>query len=97
MSQLPDTLNSYWLWREIREKLHLSNPSYRYWRETPSIKLNNKYIFLKKNTLPSKYAHIEPSLTDLSGYLPIRYAADRFHVNEHIFCYEKMRLYHLFE
>jgi hypothetical protein len=97
MSALPNLLNSYWLWREVREKLELSNPSYKYWRDTPHLKLNNKYIFVQKNTLPQKYTHIEPILTDLSGYLPIRYASDQLHVNEHVFSYEKMRLHKMFE
>ena len=97
MSALPNLLNSYWLWREVREKLDLSNPSYKYWKDTPNLKLNNKYLFVQKNSLPQKYAYIEPILTDLSGYLPIRYASDQLHVSEHIFCYEKMRLYKEFE
>ncbi|WP_345992852.1 hypothetical protein [Sulfurimonas sp. HSL-1716] len=97
MSHLPNTLNSYWLWREVREKLHVSNPVYKYWKDTPNIKLNNKYVFVQKNTLPKKYEHIEPILTDLSGYLPIKYASDRLHINEHVFSYEKMRLYKEFE
>ncbi len=97
MSAFTSKLNSYWLWLEIREKLNLSNPSYKYWHSTINIKLNNKYIFLKKNTLPKKYQFIESSLTDLSGYLPIRYAAHHLHVNEHVFSYEKMKLYNKFE
>ncbi len=97
MPTFADKLNSYWLWLEVREKLSLSNPSYKYWKNTVNIKLNNKYIFLKKDTLPKKYQFIENSLTDLSGYLPIRYAAHHLHVNEHIFSYEKMRLYDNFE
>lgn len=40
---------------------------------------------------------MQPILTDLSGYLPIKYASDQLHVNEHIFSYEKMRLYKEFE
>jgi hypothetical protein len=59
--------------------------------------LNNKYIFVKKETLPDKYQYIEPSLTDLTGYLPIKYASDQLHVNEHIFSYEKMKFYKEFE
>ncbi len=97
MSHLPSTLNSYWLWREVSSKLGVSNPLYKYWKETPNLKLNNKYIFVQKNTLPKKYDYIEPVLTDLSGYLPIKYASDRLHVNEHIFSYEKMKLYKEFE
>lgn len=97
MSHLPNTLNSFWLWREVSSKLGVSNPLYKYWKSTPNIKLNNKYIFIQKNTLPKKYDHIEPILTDLSGYLPIKYASDRLHVNEHIFSYEKMKLYKEFE
>ncbi len=97
MSHLPSTLNSYWLWREVSSKLGVSNPLYKYWRDTPNLKLNNKYIFVQKHTLPKKYDYIEPVLTDLSGHLPIKYASDRLHVNEHIFSYEKMKLYKEFE
>jgi len=97
MSHLPNTLNSFWLWREVSSKLGVSNPAYKYWRDTPSLKLNNKYVFIQKNTLPEKHEHVENILTDLSGYLPIKYASDRLHVNEHIFSYEKMKLYKEFE
>jgi hypothetical protein len=97
MSHLPNTLNSYWLWREISSKLGVSNPTYKYWRESKNLKLNNKYIFIQKNTLPQKHMYIENVLTDLSGYLPIKYASDRLHVSEHIFSYEKMKLYREFE
>lgn len=97
MSHLPNTLNSFWLWREVSKKLGVSNPAYKYWKNTPNLKLNNKYIFIQKETLPQKYEHVEPILTDLSGHLPIKYASDRLHVNEHIFSYEKMKLYKEFE
>ena len=97
ISYLPNTLNSFWLWREVSSKLGVSNPLYKYWKDTPNLKLNNKYIFVQKNRLPKKYEYIEPILTDLSGYLPIKFASDRLHVNEHIFSYEKMRLYKEFE
>lgn len=97
MSYLPNTLNSYWLWREVSSKLGVSNPAYKYWKNTPNLKLNNKYIFIQKETLPSKHSHVEKILTDLSGHLPIKYASDRLHVNEHIFSYEKMKLYKEFE
>jgi len=97
MSHLPTTLNSYWLWREISSKLGVSNPAYKYWKNTPSLKLNNKYIFLQKNTLPPKHLHVEEILTDLSGYLPIKYASDQLHVNEHLFSYDKMKLHNEFE
>lgn len=97
MSYLPSTLNSFWLWREVSSKLAISNPAYKYWKNTPTLKLNNKYIFVQKNTLPKKHEHIEDILTDLSGYLPIRYASDQLHVNEHLFSYEKMKLYKEFE
>ncbi len=97
MSSLPNKLDSYWLWKEVRSHLGLSNPSYKYWRDTPHIKLNNKYVFVKKHTLPKKYAYVEEILTDLSGYLPTKYAADALHVNEHVFSYPKMRLYKEFE
>ncbi|MEA3330403.1 MAG: hypothetical protein U9Q29_01765 [Campylobacterota bacterium] len=97
MSHFPNTLNSFWLWREVSSKLGVSNPLYKYWKETPSLKLNNKYIFVEKNRLPAKYEYIEPILTDLSGHLPIKFASDRLHVNEHIFSYDKMKLYKEFE
>ncbi len=97
MSSLPNKLDSYWLWKEVRSKIGLSNPSYKYWRDTPHMKLNNKYVFVKKHTLPQKYAYIEEILTDLSGYLPTKYAADALHVSEHIFSYPKMRLHKEFE
>ena len=97
MSYLPNTLNSFWLWREISSKLGVSNPAYKYWKSTPNLKLNNKYIFLQKKTLPTKYEYVEAMLTDLSGHLPIKFASDRLHVNEHIFSYEKMKLYKEFE
>jgi len=97
MSHLPNILNSFWLWREVSSKLGVSNPAYKYWRDTPNLKLNNKYVFVQKNRLPQKYEYIENILTDLSGYLPIKFASDQLHVNEHIFSYEKMRLYKEFE
>jgi len=55
VSHLPSKLNSYWLWREVSSKLGLSNPTYRYWKNTPNLKLNNKYLFIQKKTLPQKY------------------------------------------
>jgi len=97
MSHLPSTLNSFWLWREVSSKLGVSNPAYKYWKNTPNIKLNNKYIFIQKETLPPKHEHIESVLTDLSGFLPIKFASDQLHVNEHIFSYEKMKLYKEFD
>ncbi len=97
MSHIPNTLNSFWLWREVSSKLGVSNPAYKYWKNTPTLKLNNKYLFIQKNTLPSKHEHVENILTDLSGYLPIKFASDQLHVNEHIFSYEKMKLYKEFE
>jgi len=97
MSYLPNTLNSFWLWREVSSKLGVSNPAYKYWKNTPNIKLNNKYLFIQKNTLPKKHEYIESSLTDLTGHLPIKYASDHLHVNEHIFSYDKMKLHNEFE
>ena len=97
VSCLPNKLDDYWLWKEVRERLGVSNPLYKYWRDTPHIKLNNKYVFVKKHTLPSKYGYVEEILTDLSGYLPTKYAADALHMDEHIFRYDKMRLYKEFE
>jgi len=97
MSHLPNTLNSFWLWREISSKLGVSNPAYKYWNNTPSLKLNNKYVFLQKNTLPPKHRHVENILTDLSGHLPIKFASDQLHVSEHLFSYDKMKLHRAFE
>lgn len=97
MSHLPNTLNSFWLYREVYKKLGISNPAYKYWKNTPTLKLNNKYLFVKKHTLPEKHLHVEEILTDLSGYLPIKYASDQLHINEHVFSYEKMRLHKEFE
>lgn len=97
MSALPDTLNSFWLWREVYGKLGISNPAYKYWKNSSTLKLNNKYIFIEKNTLPEKYQYVEEILTDLSGYLPIKYASDQLHVNEHLFLTDKMKLHNEFE
>lgn len=97
MSHLPNRLNSFWLWREVCSKLGLSNPAYKYWKNTQSMKLNNKYVFIQKDTLPQQHLHVQEILTDLSGYLPIKYASDQLHVSEHLFTYDKMRLYKEFE
>ncbi|MBA1433017.1 MAG: hypothetical protein FAF04_05385 [Epsilonproteobacteria bacterium] len=97
MSALPNTLNSFWLWREVYAKLGVSNPAYKYWKQTQTLKLNNKYIFIQKNTLPKKHEYVEEILTDLSGYLPIKYASEQLHVNEHLFTSDKMRLHKEFE
>lgn len=97
MSALPNTLNSFWLWREVYAKLGVSNPAYKYWKNTQTLKLNNKYIFIQKNTLPKKHEYVEEILTDLSGYLPIKYASDQLHVNEHLFTADKMKLHREFE
>jgi hypothetical protein len=94
---LHNKLNNYWLYKELCSKLQLSNPAYHYWKNTNHIKLNNKYLFIQKETLPSKYSHIEKQLSDLSGYLPVGYASDRLHVDSHVFSYEKMKLYNSFE
>jgi len=97
MTTLSNTLNSFWLWREVSSKLGVSNPAYKYWKQTPNLKLNNKYVFIQKNTLPPKHKYVENILTDLSGHLPIKFASDQLHVNEHIFSYEKMKLHKEFE
>ena len=97
MSPLPNTLNSFWLWREVYAKLGISNPAYKYWKNTQTLKLNNKYVFIQKDTLPKKHLYIQEILTDLSGYLPIKYASDQLHVNEHLFTNDKMRLHREFE
>ena len=52
---------------------------------------------MQKKTLPQKYDYIEPILTDLSGYLPIKFASDKLHVNEHLFSFDKMQLHKEFE
>ena len=97
MSALPNTLNSFWLWREVYAKLGVSNPAYKYWKNTQTLKLNNKYVFIQKDTLPKKHAYVQDILTDLSGYLPIKYASDQLHVNEHLFTSDKMKLHREFE
>lgn len=97
MSHLPNTLNAFWLWREVYTKLGISNPAYKYWKNTPTLKLNNKYLFIQKNRLPQKYEHIQEILTDLSGHLPIKYASDQLHTNEHLFSSQKMSLHNEFE
>lgn len=96
MSALYSTLDKHWLWKEIYTKLSLSSPAYAYWNESRHIKLN-RYVFIEKGTLPSKYAHIQEDLTDLSGYLPAQYAATQLGIDSHIFGYKKMRLHHQFE
>ncbi len=96
-SLIHHTLNDYWLWKEIRTKLGVSNPAYRYWREARDLKLNNKYVFLQKQSLPERYRHIETELTDLSGFLPTRYASDVLHTDDHIFTYDRMKLHGSFE
>jgi hypothetical protein len=97
LSYLPNTLNSFWLWKEVYAKLGISNPAYKYWKNTPNLKLNNKYVFIQKQTLPKKHEYVEEILTDLSGYLPVKYASDQLHVNEHLFVSEKMKLHTEFE
>jgi len=97
MSPLPNTLNSFWLWREVYAKLGISNPAYKYWKNTQTLKLNNKYVFIQKDTLPKKHEYVQEILTDLSGYLPIKYASDQLHVNEHLFISDKMKLHGEFE
>jgi len=97
MSALPNTLNSFWLWKEVYAKLGISNPTYKYWKNTPNLKLNNKYVFIQKDRLPKKHEYIQEILTDLSGYLPIRYASDQLHTNEHLFITDKMKLHSEFE
>jgi len=97
VSHLPNTLNSFWLWKEVYAKLGISNPAYKYWKNTPNLKLNNKYIFIQKKMLPKKHEYVEEILTDLSGYLPIKYASDKLHVNEHLFVSDTMKLHTAFE
>ncbi|NOQ32312.1 MAG: hypothetical protein GQ570_14475 [Helicobacteraceae bacterium] len=97
MAIIYNKLNNYWLWREISRKLNVSNPAYTYWKESTNLKLNNKYVFLQKDTLPAKYDYIQESLTDLGGYLPTKFASDKLHVNDHLFSYDKMKLHSSFE
>ncbi len=96
MSTFYNILDKHWLWKEVRSKLHLSNPAYTYWPNTQHIKLN-RYVFLEKETLPEKYLHVEPILTDLSGFLPTQYASQQLTTDAHIFNTKQMRLYSKFE
>lgn len=80
----------------MSHKLGLSTPAYSYWNDSRHIKLN-RYVFIEKNTIPAKYAHIQEELTDLSGYLPTQYAASQLNMDSHIFSYKKMRLHNQFE
>ncbi|WP_297441567.1 hypothetical protein [Sulfurimonas sp.] len=97
MSSLPNTLNSFWLWKEVYAKLGISNPAYKYWKNTPTLKLNNKYLFIQKDRLPKKHEYVQEILTDLSGHLPIKYASDKLHINEHLFISDRMRLHKEFD
>jgi len=54
-------------------------------------------FFIQKQTLPQKHEYVEEILTDLSGYLPTKYASDQLHVNEHLFVSDKMKLHTEFE
>jgi hypothetical protein len=74
----------------------LSNPAYQSWKETPHIKVG-RYVFLQKGCLPERYAAIERELTDLSGYLPVQYAAGMLGADAHIFNTKQMRLHDRFE
>jgi hypothetical protein len=96
MSSFYSILDKHWLWKEVYTKLSLSSPAYSYWNDSRHIKLN-RYIFIEKNTLPTKYDYIQNDLTDLSGYLPTQYAATQLGVDSHIFGYKKMKLYNQFE
>ncbi|MEA2112035.1 MAG: hypothetical protein U9P71_08315 [Campylobacterota bacterium] len=96
MNNFYNILDRHWLWKEVRSKLHLSNPAYTYWPNTKHIKLN-RYVFLEKETLPEKYLHVEPILTDLSGFLPTQYASQQLTTDAHIFNTKQMRLYSKFE
>jgi hypothetical protein len=89
-------LDQYWLWKEISRKLGLSNPAYKYWPRVKDYKLNNKYVFLEKKTLPARYNYIEEELTNLSGYLPTSYAADALYAGR-IFTNQHMKLHGFFE
>jgi hypothetical protein len=81
----------------VYAKLGISNPAYKYWKEAQTLKLNNKYLFIQKDTLPKKHEHIQEILTDISGHLPIKYASDQLHVNEHLFISDKMSLHKEFD
>lgn len=96
MSALYSRLDRHWLWKEIYTKLSLTSPAYAYWNDTRHIKLN-RYVFIEKETLPERYAHIQDYLTDLSGYLPTQYAATQLGIDSHVFGYKKMRLHSRFE
>jgi hypothetical protein len=96
MSAFYNVLDKQWLWKEVYTKLGISAPAYKYWRGTPSLKLN-RYLFLQKESLPQKYSYIEDDLTDLSGFLPTTYASQQLNMDSHIFNFKKMRLYNRFE
>jgi hypothetical protein len=91
-----NVLNHHWLWKEMRTKLSLSNPAYTYWSDVKTLKLN-RYVFLEKQSIPEKYLHVEPLLTDLSGYLPTQYASTQLSLDSHIFNYKQMQLHSKFE
>ncbi len=96
MSAFYNVLDKQWLWKEVYTKLGISSPAYKYWKNTPSLKLN-RYLFLQKDTLPEKYSYIESDLTDISGYLPTQYASIQLNMDSHIFNYKKMKLHSSFE
>lgn len=96
MSAFYNLLDKQCLWKEVYTKLGLSAPAYKYWKDTPSLKLN-RYLFLEKAMLPEKYAYIQEDLTDLSGYLPTQYASMQLNMDSHIFNFKKMRLHSQFE
>ena len=96
MSAFYNILHNHTLWNEMRTLLNLSNPAYTYWQDTNVIKLS-RYLFLDNDTIPERYLHIVESTSDLSGYLPTRYAADQLNIDTHIFNTKQMRLNTHFE
>ena len=96
MSLFYNILDNHTLWSEMRSLLKLSNPAYTYWRETAHIKLN-RYVFLDNRTIPIRYKDVLSSTSNLSGYLPISYAADQLNIDTHIFNTKQMRLHAKFE
>lgn len=97
MAPFYSVLDKYWLWKEIQTKLDVSNPTYKYWKESEAIRLGRRYLFIKKETIPEKYAWVENSLTLLNGYLPTQYASEMLNADSHIFNYKRMSLYNDFE
>ena len=61
-------LDEYLLNVELSRLAGISTQHYRYWASTVAASyLNDRAVFLKRNTLPKKYAHLEKECSDLKG------------------------------